>query len=470
MKKRLPLLLACLAFLFGQCSTVENEEEQTTAMELPAHEPNWAANANIYEVNIRQYTPEGTIDAFRTDHLERLHEMGVDILWLMPIFPISSTKRKGGLGSYYAVSNFRQINPEFGTMADFEELLQAAHDLDMKIILDWVPNHTGWDHVWIESNPDFYTQKNGEITDPLNDEGESHGWTDVADLNYDNSELRKTMTNDLLYWVEEKGVDGFRMDVAFLVPEDFWNSTIERLRTANPELFLLAEAEEANLRNMEHPFTASYAWSFHHLLNDLAQQKDSLASIDQWLLNNNEKFEQGYNMQFITNHDENSWNGTITERMGEAANAFAVLAFTIEGMPLIYSGQEANLSKRLAFFEKDSINWNDQSLYDFYATLLSLKHRNPALWNGAAGGQAIRISTDQDDHIYAFRRTKADDQVIVILNLSPEAQVFQLNCAICEGRYSDVFKGETMEISNTQEINLGAWAYQVVEKEGDFEE
>lgn len=338
MKKQLPLLLTFITFLCWQCnSPVEKEEEQTEIMELPQSEPVWARNANIYEVNIRQYTPEGTINAFRTGHLERLSEMGVDILWLMPIFPISSTKRKGSLGSYYAVSNFREVNPEFGTLEDVEQLLQEAHDLGMKVILDWVPNHTGWDHVWIKEHPDYYTQKEGEITDPLNDEGESHGWTDVADLNYENPELRKTMTTDLLYWVEEIGVDGFRMDVAFLVPEDFWNLTIERLRTVKPDIFMLAEAEEANLRNMEHPFTASYAWSFHHLLNRLAQQEDSLASIDQWLIENEAKFGQGYNMQFITNHDENSWNGTIEERMGEAANALAVLAFTLEGMPLIYS-------------------------------------------------------------------------------------------------------------------------------------
>jgi glycosidase len=277
------------------------------------------------------------------------------------------------------------------------------------------------------------------------------------------------MTEDLLYWVEEVGVDGFRMDVAFLVPEDFWNPTIETLRAANPDLFLLAEAEESNLRNMEHPFTASYAWSFHHLMNRLAEQNDSLASIDAWLAENDAKFEQGYNMHFITNHDENSWNGTVQERLGEAANALAVLAFTLEGMPLIYSGQEQGLNKRLAFFEKDSIDWSDYALENLYSTLLDLKHRNSALWNGAAGGKAVRIPTNEDEHIYAFYREANDDRVLVLLNLSTETEVFQLNCEDCAGIYSDVFEGESLEISNDQEVSLGAWAYQVLEREESFE-
>ncbi|MEM9887121.1 MAG: alpha-amylase family glycosyl hydrolase [Bacteroidota bacterium] len=431
---------------------------------LPAHEPAWAAQANIYEVNIRQYTPEGTINAFRKGHLKRLQKMGIDILWMMPIFPISNTKKKGTLGSYYAVSDFRKINPEFGTLEDFKKLLEEAHDLGMKVILDWVPNHTGWDHHWIAEHPDYYTQKDGEITDPLNDEtGESHGWSDVADLNYNNPDMRKTMMSDLMYWVQEIGVDGFRMDVAYLVPKDFWTDVITQLRAAKPDIFLLAEAEEADLRNMEMPFTMSYAWSFHHLMNAIAQGKDSLAAIDQWQTENQAKFQQGYNMQFITNHDENSWAGTIEERMGEAASAMAVLAFTFNGMPLMYSGQEQGLRKRLEFFEKDSILWDDIPYQEFYATLLDLKHRNLALGNGTAGAIAKRIPTDNDEKIYAFYREKGKDRVLVILNLSEEAQTVTLNCDNCEGTYSDVFKAKSLEMSNSQQVLLGAWGYQVLE-------
>ncbi|MEM8528627.1 MAG: alpha-amylase family glycosyl hydrolase [Bacteroidota bacterium] len=446
------------------CQGLEKEEPQPMESKLPAYEPNWATNANIYEVNIRQYTPEGTIKAFHEGHLQRLHDMGVDILWMMPIFPISDTKKKGTLGSYYAVSDFRKINPAFGTLDDFKELLAAAHELDMKIILDWVPNHTGWDHHWIKDHPDYYTQKDGAITDPLNDEtGESHGWSDVADLNYDNPEMRAAMMADLLHWVEKIGVDGFRMDVAYLVPKDFWSDAITKLRTVKSDIFLLAEAEEADLRNMDTPFTMSYAWSFHHLMNAIAQGKDSLASIDQWQSEHQAKFKQGYNMQFITNHDENSWAGTIEERMGEAAQALAVLAFTFDGMPLLYSGQEQGLRKRLEFFEKDSILWSDVPHEAFYKSLLDLKHRNMALANGSAGASAQRIPTDNDKNVYAFYREKGEDRVIVILNLSAEAQTVTLNCENCEGIYSDVFKAKSLEMSNSQTVLLGAWGYQVLE-------
>jgi len=433
-------------------------------LKLPVAEPQWAVNASIYEVNIRQYTPEGTLKAFRTQHLERVRDLGVDILWLMPIFPISETKKKGVLGSYYAVSNFREINPEFGTMEDFKRLLQDAHDLGLKIILDWVPNHTGWDHVWITEHPDFYTQIDGEITDPIDpNTGESYGWSDVADLNYDNPALRQAMTKDLLFWIEEMDVDGFRMDIAFGVPVDYWQEVIPTLRAAKSDIFMLAEAEEPTLRNSDNLFTATYAWSLHHKLNAIAQGKDSIAVIDEWYQADREKFQQGYHMQFITNHDENSWQGTIAERMGDAADAMTVLMFTFDGIPLIYSGQEQGLNKRLKFFEKDSIDWTDYAYQDFYKTLNDLKKHNQALWNGAAGGTVNRISTDQDESIYAFYREKNEDRVVVILNLSSEAQVVTLNCEACEGTYSDIFKGSSTSMSANQTVSLGAWEYQVLE-------
>ncbi|MEN0049472.1 MAG: alpha-amylase family glycosyl hydrolase, partial [Bacteroidota bacterium] len=331
------LFLAIISLSCQDFSTMDDKKE---VLELPANEPQWAVNASIYEVNIRQYTPEGTLEAFRTQHLQRVGDLGVDILWLMPIFPISETKKKGVLGSYYAVSNFREINPEFGTMEDFKRLLKDAHDLGLKVILDWVPNHTGWDHVWITEHPDFYTQINGEITDPIDpNTGEPYGWSDVADLNYDNPNLRQAMTADLMYWVEEIGVDGFRMDIAFGVPTDYWKEVIPTLRAANPDIFMLAEAEEPELQNSDKLFAATYAWSLHHKLNAIAQQKDSVAVIEEWYKEDQEKYKQGYHMHFITNHDENSWQGTITERMGEAADAMAVLMFTFDGIPLIYSGQ-----------------------------------------------------------------------------------------------------------------------------------
>ncbi|MCB0641715.1 MAG: alpha-amylase, partial [Phaeodactylibacter sp.] len=346
------LLLAAVGLLTACEQSAADSEGADTSMEeqtTDTADMDWIKKANIYEVNIRQYTPEGTFNAF-AQHLPRLQDMGVKILWFMPIYPISEKNRKGTLGSYYAVSDFTSVNPNFGTMDDFKALVADAHTRGMKVILDWVPNHTGWDHHWITEHPDWYTQNEaGEIIDPSNDKGESYGWTDVADLNYNNADMRKAMIDDLKFWLTEVGVDGYRCDVAYEVPDDFWAQVHDAFKPFEP-VFMLAEAEHAPHRN-EGYFNMSYSWSFHHLMNDIAKGKKDATAVKTWYQEDRAKFKQGYHMQFTTNHDENSWNGTIEERMGEAGDAMNVLAFTFDGMPLIYSGQEAGLNKRLEFFE-----------------------------------------------------------------------------------------------------------------------
>lgn len=380
--------------------------------------PDWSKNANIYEVNIRQFTPEGTLTAFG-QHLPRLAELGVDILWLMPVYPISEARRKGSLGSYYAVSDFRKVNPEFGTAADLTAVVDEAHRLGMRVILDFVPNHTGWDHHWITDHPDFYTQDaDGNIVDPQDpDTGESYGWTDVADLNYGNPALRRAMIDDLRFLLETYNVDGFRMDIAFGAPDDYWEEASTELRELRPDIFLLAESEKPEHRNDGY-FAANYGWSFHHLMNAVATGDTSAAAVIEWYANNQDLYQRGWHMHFITNHDENSWNGTVRERMGDNATNMAVLAFTLDGMPLIYGGQETGLDKRLAFFEKDVIPFADTSLTGFYRALLTLKHDNRALWNGAWGSRATfypDLTTDESNQL-AYSRTRDGETVLVLLN------------------------------------------------------
>ena len=351
----------------------------------------WAKNANIYEVNIRQYTQEGTFAAFEK-HLPRLKNMGVKILWLMPIQEISTTKRKGTLGSYYSISDYKQTNPEFGTMQDFDNLIQAAHALEMKIILDWVPNHTGWDHPWIHSHPDYYTQDSeGNIVDPINPEtGESWGWTDVADLNYENPAMRKAQIEAMEFWIKDHSVDGFRCDVAHGVPVEFWTEVREALVKVDSNLFMLAEAEVPALRN-NRDFEMDYGWGFHHLMNEIAKGEKNVNEIDRWFEENSKKYQHGYHMHFTSNHDENSWAGTVMERMGDGHLTFAVLASTIDGMPLIYSGQEEPLDRRLEFFEKDDIGFEEYKYESFYTKLLELKNDNRAIWNGVYGGNPAKL-------------------------------------------------------------------------------
>jgi len=458
----LPVFSFLFLLIFPGCSPQEpSTQEETAQNSAPFFGPEWAKNANIYEVNIRQYTPEGTFAAFEK-HLPRLKAMGVEVLWFMPIYPISEKKRKGSLGSYYAIANYRTVNPNFGSKAEFISLVEKIHDMDMRVLLDWVPNHTGWDHPWIEQHPEWYTRdEEGNIVDPVNPEtGLSEGWTDVADLDYDNPALRQAMIEEMRHWLDTAGIDGFRVDVAYKVPLDFWQTCIPRLRSLHPELFMLAEAEVPELRNAG-LFNMSYAWSFHHLMNNIAQGEAKVSDIDEWLARNRRLFKKGYNMQFITNHDENSWNGTVKERLGAAAEAMAVLAFTFNGMPLLYSGQEAGLDKPLKFFEKDTIEWGNYEKVDFYETLLDLKKRNHALWNGAAGGPAVKIKTDNDEDIYAFYREKAGHKIIVVLNLSNEIQDVALRSDACVGEYTNVFVNSTITVTPNMTLNLNPWDFVV---------
>lgn len=452
----------------GEADHLDAKADETVVMEDPTlpskAAPDWAKNANIYEVNVRQYTPAGTFAAF-AEHLPRLKAMGVDILWFMPIYPISEERRKGPLGSYYAIADYTAVNPKFGTMEEFEALVERIHGMGMKVILDWVPNHTGWDHHWISNHPEYYTTDSlGNIIDPINpDTGEPWGWTDVADLNYDNAEMRKAMIEEMLFWLREVDVDGFRCDVAVEVPDHFWAQAVPKLREANPDIFMLAESDHPPHRNEEW-FAMTYGWPHHHMMNQIAQGEEDVLALDTLLADYHKRFKRGYPMQFITNHDENSWKGTVEERLGEAADAMAVLAFTIEGMPLIYSGQEAGLDKRLKFFEKDHIDWGNFSRQAFYKTLLELKHRNPALWNGAAGGRLERIYLEKTPKVYAYRRQRGENEVVVFLNLSSQMQDFTLNGGLLEGDYTNVFANSTVSLTEGMGMQLDAWSYLLLER------
>ena len=456
-------------FWLGACQQTGSEttktpvEAPTTAFDKNTRNfPEWAKNASIYEVNLRQFTPEGTLAAF-AKHLPRIKDMGMDILWLMPIHPISQKERKGSLGSPYAVSDYRGVNPEYGTLEEFKALVEQIHSLGMHIIIDWVPNHTGWDHYWITEHPDWYTKDaDGKITDPINAEtGEPWGWTDVADLDYSQTAMREAMMDELRFWIEEVGIDGFRFDVAHGVPNDFWDEVAETLYAIRP-LFLLAESE-VPYHVDSGDFIATYAWNFKDVTNSIAAGTKNANDLNTYLTEDRQRFQQGFHMYFTTNHDENSWHGTVFERLGDGHKAFAVLAATLDGMPLVYGGQEAPLQKRLEFFERDPIDWNDYTYASFYKTLMELKHRNKALWNGSYGGEIVRIPTSQDEEVYAFMREKDGDKVVVILNLSAaEPLVIQLSGTDYPGEYTNIFANSTLTLVEGTELSLNAWDYLVL--------
>ncbi len=379
----------------------------------PKHEnahPDWAYDAVIYEMNIRQYTPEGTFAAAQAE-LPRLKELGVDILWLMPIHPIGVKERKGTLGSYYAISDYCDINPEFGTMADFETFLAAAHKMGFRVIIDCVANHTSPDAKWINECPaDWY------VRDSLGNTVVNYDWTDIAELNYDNPDVRTAMQAAMRFWME-KGVDGFRCDMACEVPFDFWKETIAMLRSEWPDMYMLAEGEDPRLHTVA-GFDASYAWELHHILNDIAQGRKNVPELLEYIEKDAAAVpSDALRLMFTSNHDENSWAGTEFERMGNAAKAMAVLTFTLpNGQPLIYTGQEMGWNKRFEFFEKDPIPaWKNNGYTDFYKWLVKLRHDNPALAAGRDGGRFDLISSE--DSTIVFDRTVPGDTVTVKVQL-----------------------------------------------------
>jgi len=452
MMRLIPLILVIATLSCTQPeknTSYDVDSTETVTINIPAK----VRDMNIYEVNIRQYTPEGTFDAFR-EHLPRLRKMGVDILWLMPIQPISEKNRKGSLGSYYAVADYTGFNPEFGTAQDFRELIDMAHDLGFMVILDWVPNHTGWDHHWLSEHPDYYTHDSlGNVISPNPD------WSDVADLNYDNSEMRQEMISALKWWIDEFDIDGYRMDVAWGVPVDFWVQATDSLDKVK-EMFMLAEAEDPALHTSG-AFDMSYGWEFHHLLNAAARGEANALTFHSFMKDHGEKFpEDAIKMNFTTNHDENSWAGTVFERFGEGHLAYAVIAFTAHGMPLIYSGQEAGLDKRLRFFEKDTIDFSTIPYADFYGSLLQLKKESPALHHGFYGGEYVPVPLS-NENVLAYTRAADNNRVTVLVNLSDENQLVRADHEFIYGTRTNYLSGEQVNFPMGENIEMAPYAYYI---------
>lgn len=418
--------------------------------------PDWAYSAAIYEVNIRQYTPEGTIKAFRK-HLPRLKNMGVDILWVMPVQPIGKEKRKGSKGSYYSISDYMAINPEFGSMEDWVLLVEEAHTMGMKVILDWVANHTAFDHYWTKEHPDYYVHdEKGNIKSPVDD------WSDVADLNYDNPELRKAMIRNMKFWINASDIDGFRCDVAFMVPLDFWQDARRQLEGVKQGLFMLAEADEKTLHDKA--FDMSYGWEFHHIAVDVAKGKQNADSIRAYLKKIKTTWPpNAFHMYFTDNHDENSWNKTAYERFGDGLMAFDVLTFAMPGMPLIYSGQEAENKKVIRFFEKDTIDFSSVPLEGFYSKLLKLKHTQTALMHGERGGEMIELPNGADANVLSFFRKKEGSKVLFIINLSDKEQKINLKSDDIAGNASDFFAADTRPfmMKDKLSLKLKPWEYKI---------
>lgn len=423
MPTRRTVLTAASALALPTMNANAATSATTATVDMP-HLP-WSRQAVIYQINVRQFSPEGTFKAVQSD-LQRLKKLGVNILWLMPWQPIGKLNRKGSLGSYYAISDYTAVNPEFGTLADAKAFVAAAHGLGFKVILDWVANHTAWDHPWATAHKDWYKlNAKGEVYAVTFNEGqpsEEH-WDDVIALNYKSTALRDAMLDAMKFWVRETGLDGFRCDVASLVPTDFWVRARKELDALKP-MFMLAESDAVDLHTSG-AFDMTYAWDLpDQVFKKIGQGEPGAPLLRDWLAKQPGAYPaHAYRMRFTSNHDFNSWHGTDESLYGDAYQALAVLTFTLPGMPLIYNGQESRLTKKLEFFEKDPIDWKRYELTPFYAGLAALKQRHPALAAGQYGGPVKLLGSPPD--VVAFERRKGEDVVQVAVNLSKTAQTWE---------------------------------------------
>ncbi|HLA56452.1 MAG TPA: alpha-amylase family glycosyl hydrolase [Flavobacterium sp.] len=456
---------ALFVFLLAvlSCNTSDKKENTTESGDaryqpkeyVEVKHPEWSKNAAIYEVNVRQFTPEGTFKAFEA-HLPRIKAMGIDIIWLMPIHPIGIEKRKGSLGSEYSVKDYYGVNPEFGTKADFKHLVDKIHEMGMHVIIDWVANHSAWDNALAKDHPDWYSKTPEGNFQPT----PWYDWDDVIDFDYDKPGLRKYMTKALVYWVKNFNIDGYRCDTAGFIPTDFWDNAREEMDAAKP-VFMLAEWESRDLH--QKAFDMTYSWTLWNNMAAVTRDKKSIAGLIEYMAHDVSTFPRnGYRMTFTDNHDMNSWNGNQIANFGGGLEASMVLCGTVNGMPLVYGGQEAGLDRSLKFFDKDLIDWSKMPYEELFRKLFGLKHKNHALWNGNQGGVMIRIFNDKPEQVISFSREKNGDRVVPIINYSNTQVKVKLDSKYQAGTYRELFTNTEYVLKGNDEITLGAWKYLVL--------
>ena len=432
-----------------------NGDSSASAVSASQNTPSWAAPATLYEVNVRQFSDAGNFDGV-TAQLGRLKTLGVGILWLMPIYPIGVPERKGTLGSPYSVADYLGINPEFGNADSLHRLINTAHGYGMHVILDWVGNHTAWDNPWTSHKDWYQLDNNNNFQPPLGTD-----WTDVIQLNYANQDMRSAMIEAMKFWVTNFKVDGFREDAAGMVPVDFWEQAKTALNQTGRSLFMLAE-DSANLELLNKAFSANYNWPGLSLLKNVASGTADKYDVASEMIDETYKYPNGsFALNMLTNHDENSWVGTVQHFFGNKERALAALTFAWPGMPLIYNGQETGLDRPLAFFEGDPITFNYASpLQTFYKKLVSLKANNKALWAGTAGAKLDTMSSG-NEKVLAFNRIKGASKVFVVINLGSSKQTVKLHLGSKPQKLYNFATGKLETIGTSKSVSLAGWGFNI---------
>lgn len=452
-----PLFILFLLIGATACNTAESDKVVKTNTIPPAttntvQHPDWAKDMIMYEVNVRNYSEEGSFKEFEK-HLPRIKELGVNTLWFMPIHPIAEEKIKGSLGSYFAIKDYETTNPRMGTMEDFKSLVDKAHQMGMKVLVEWVANHAGWDSKIALTHPDWVTQDDkGNFIPPVPD------WSDVIELNYDNKELWNYMQEEIIRWVKETDVDGFRYDVAGMMPAAFYEELKVKLDAVKP-LFVFTDGKEVSL--MDKALNMVYTYEILEVMSAVAKGEKSVSAISDLLAKEDSVYyDNAYKFYFTSGHSSNAFEGTVFEKLGAAAATCIVLTSTLHGIPMIYSGQESGLDKRLSFYEKDLIEWKEHEFTDLYKKLFTLKKHHPALWAGKKGGKVQQIPIANNEKVFAYSRTKGDDKVLIYLNFSNEPQSFSAQTE--SGTYQELFTENQVQLTPNQAIELAPWGYQVL--------
>jgi glycosidase len=403
-------LLACVSLTVGCAGATITPQHAASASD-----PAWTARTALYEVFVRDFSPEGTLRGV-IEGLDRIEAVGAEVVWLMPIHPIGEVERKGPLGSPYSVTDYRAIHPDFGDEADFRDLVRAVHDRGMRLIIDWVPNHTAWDHVWVRRHPEWYARDaGGQMTVPRDERGNLTDWTDVVELDYGHPGLRRAMIAEMRYWLDEFGIDGFRVDVAGMVPDDFWRQAIPQLRAAGAHL-LLAEWGDPRMHDLG--FDLTYPWGSYHRLKEVWAGGAASAFVQAELQELASLPDGAFRMRFSTNHDETAWDAPPVTLFGGptgARAAFVAMAL-LPGPPLLYNGQEVESPQTLGLFVRDPIEWDRpgaDDARDFYRRVVRLSRGHDAL----AVGRLEPVETDAPADIIAYRR----ENVVVLVNARDRA-------------------------------------------------
>lgn len=441
---RLITVAVVMTVLATACNNQKKEESTTalTSLEAPKFD-----ELVIYEVFVRNFTPEGSFQAI-IPQLDRLKNLGVNTLWLMPIHPVGEKNRKGTYGSPYSIRDFYDVNPEFGTKDDFKALVEACHAKGLYVIIDLVANHTAWDNQWIEDHPDWYTTNDsGEIVPPVED------WMDVADLNYDNPAVPAEMAKVMEYWVKEFNIDGYRCDVAYMVPDDFWQNAISRIRDIKPIIML---AEAAGEKFHTNGFNYTYGWETYHQLKKVFAGEPAASLMERVEKEMTMVPADGQMMRFITNHDETSWDDVpvnlFQSREGSMA-AFAISS-TLPGIPLVYNGQEVGHPEKMNLFEKSHISWNaNPQMQAEYAEIIALVRQEKAL-----RGSEISFYTDED--IVAYKRGTGEDALYILVNCRKDVVGFEAPAELVGRSFINLATGKSIKIG--ENINILGYNYYIL--------